>query len=181
MREALQKRATIRRKASEIYGAIVTQARQREFYAKLGIPDTPAGRYEMVVLHLFLVLERLRAEASRAGALPRALVEAFVADMDDSLREMGTGDMAVARKVRRFAAGLYERSRDYREALAAPEALDRTLAQHALGRDVVDWQSAALAAYVRMAAARLADQDGAEVAAGRIAFPAAATVAKDLR
>jgi cytochrome b pre-mRNA-processing protein 3 len=137
----------------------------------------------MVVLHLSLVLERLRAEASPAGTLPRVLIETFVADMDDSLREMGTGDVAVAKKVRRAAAGLYERSRDYREALAAsdPEALGRTLAGHVLGPGGADRQHTTLAAYVRGAAASLADQNGAEVVAGRIAFPAVASIAKDLR
>ena len=177
IREALKRRATIRRKASEIYGAIVTQARQQGFYARLGIPDTPTGRYEMVVLHLFLVLDRLGAEASPTGTLPRVLIETFVGDMDDSLREMGTGDVAVAKKVRRAAAGLYERSRDYREALAAsdPKALGRALAGHVLGPDAVDRQCTTLAAYVRQAVACLADQDGAEVMAGRVAFPAVAS------
>jgi cytochrome b pre-mRNA-processing protein 3 len=57
MLASLKTRAEIRRKAGEIYGAIVTQARQPDFYAALGIADTPGGRYEMVVLHLFLVLD----------------------------------------------------------------------------------------------------------------------------
>ena len=100
MLQSLKERARLRRKAGEIYGAIVTQARQPAFYAKLGIPDTPVGRYEAVVVHLFLVLERLRAEGTRVGILPRALIEAFVADMDDCLRELGTGDIAVGKKVR---------------------------------------------------------------------------------
>ena len=117
MLDFLNARTDIRRKAGEIYGAIVAQARRPAFYAALGVPDTPAGRYEMVVIHLFLVLERLRAEADAASPLPRLLVEAFIADMDDSLREMGTGDLAVPKKVRRAATGLYERSMAYKAAL----------------------------------------------------------------
>ena len=58
MLRGLKARAEVKRKAGEIYGAIVTQARQPAFYAELGVRDTPAGRYEAVVLHLFLVLER---------------------------------------------------------------------------------------------------------------------------
>ena len=109
------------RKAGEIYGAIVTQSRQPAFYARLGIPDTPTGRYEMVVIHLFLVLERLRGAGAspEAAAAAQALVDAFVADMDDSLRELGTGDVGVPRRVKRAAAGFYARAKDYREAIAA--------------------------------------------------------------
>ena len=56
MLRLLKRRAEFQRKEGEIYGVIVTQARQPAFYARVGIPDTPTGRYEMVVVHLFLVL-----------------------------------------------------------------------------------------------------------------------------
>jgi cytochrome b pre-mRNA-processing protein 3 len=45
-----------------VYSAIVTAARQRHFYADWGVPDTVDGRFDMIVVHLFLVLERLRME-----------------------------------------------------------------------------------------------------------------------
>jgi cytochrome b pre-mRNA-processing protein 3 len=171
--EALRSRAALRRKAGEIYGAIVTQARQPGFYAKMGIPDTPIGRYDMVVLHLFLVLERLRSEGPQAAKLARALIEAFVVDMDDSLRELGTGDVVVGKKVRRAAAGLYARSKDYRAALEAEEAraLPEVLARYGLVCADDPRASAALTAYVRAAATALAEQGGGELMAGRPAFP----------
>jgi len=183
MLRAFRTRATLQRKASDIYGAIVTQARHQGFYAKLGIPDTPTGRYEMVVLHLFLVLDRLQTLGAQAGTLPRAIIEAFVADMDDSLREMGTGDVAVAKKVRRAAAGLFERSKDYKEALAAddPQELARLLARHGLVGGADEASRRALASYVRTAAACLADQDDATLLAGCIAFPAVTANAEDVR
>jgi cytochrome b pre-mRNA-processing protein 3 len=180
---ALRSRAALRRKAGEIYGAIVTQARREEFYAKLGIPDTPAGRYDMVVLHLFLVLERLRMEATRSDTLQRLLIEAFVADMDDSLRELGTGDVVVGKKVRRAAAGFYERARGYREALADGDAraLEQVLVRHGLARAGERHGSRALGAYIQAAAAALKGQDGDEVLAGRLAFPHQPSLAEDRR
>ena len=173
MLRSLKRRAEFQRKAGEIYGVIVTRARQPAFYAHLGIPDTPAGRYEMVVLHLFLVLERLRREGSSAETLARALIEAFVSDMDDAVREMGTGDVGVAKRVRRAVAGFYERSKDYREALAAGErqALELTLARHARGLGAADQRIGALSDYVRNAVASLADQQGANLNEGRISLP----------
>jgi cytochrome b pre-mRNA-processing protein 3 len=170
MLDAFKTRTEMRRKAGGIYGAIVAQARQREFYADLGVPDTPSGRYEMVVLHLFLVLERLRAASD--SALPRLLVEAFVSDMDDSLRELATGDLAVPKKVRRAAAGLYERTMDYRTALTAGDvpALEAALAGHILGTVNTDARSRALAHYVQGNWVALADIDSADIADGRFSF-----------
>lgn len=182
MLASLKTRAENRRKAGEIYGAIVTQARQPDFYSALGIADTPGGRYEMVVLHLFLVLERLRTLPSAAPTLPRLLVEAFITDMDDSLREMGTGDLAVPKKVRRAAAGLYERGADYKAALSAGdgEALAGALAKHAYAGGVVNEASRTLATYARSAASMLAGQNEASVLAGQLEFPSVSAKAETL-
>jgi cytochrome b pre-mRNA-processing protein 3 len=180
---AFRARAALRRKAGEIYGAIVTQARRPAFYAILGIPDTPAGRYEMIVLHLFLVLERLRAEGLRATVLQRTLIETFVEDMDDSLRELGTGDVVVGKKVRRATAGFYERSKDYRDALGAGDAgaLERAIVRHGLASEGDPQASRALSAYVRAAAHALAAQGGPELLAGRLSLEEVPIVARETR
>ncbi len=177
MLKAFRTRATLRRKAGEIYGLIVTQARQPAFYAALGVPDTPEGRYNVVVLHLFLVLERLRTVAA-TQALQQALIEAFVSDMDDSMRELGTGDVVVGKKVRKAASGFYERSRGYREALASEdaaglaEALMRWMAPEADAQ-----KGGALAAYVRAGAAALDGQSISDIGDGQLVFPLVARFA----
>ena len=55
-----------------------------------------------------------------------------MADFDDNMREMGVGDVIVHRKVKKATAGLFERSLDYRAALASPgdTALSGKLAEH---------------------------------------------------
>ncbi len=172
MLDFLNARTDMRRKAGEIYGAIVTQARRPAFYADLGVPDTPSGRYEMVVVHLVLVLERLRSVPAADADLPRLLVEAFIADMDDSLREMGTGDLTVPKKVRLAATGLYERSVAYKAALAASdgEDLEAVLREHTYA-DADAQFAPRLARYVRAAAAALTATDARQAATGSFEFP----------
>ena len=172
--------ALARGTAREIYGAVVAQARQPAFYASHGVPDTPEGRFELVVLHLFLVLERLDREGEAGSRLGRVVIETFVVDMDDNMREMGVGDLAVPRRVKRAAAGLYERALRYRQALAAtaPAGALRAL----VGEIVVARPGAAaggdmLADYVRQAAAALAAMPAREVMAGRIGFVPVGTAA----
>lgn len=110
------------RKSKELYGAVVAAARAPEFYREYGVPDTLNGRYEMIVLALFQLLERLRAEGSAAAEMSRLTLEAFFTDMDDCMREIGIGDVAVPKKVKKAAAGFYERAKAYRAALEADDA-----------------------------------------------------------
>lgn len=166
-------RAENQRKADKLYGAIVARARCSSFYARLGVSDTPEGRYEIVVLHLFLVLERLREESHIGQALPRLLVERFVSDMDDSLRELGTGDLSVPKKVRRAAAGLYERVTAYRPFVAGGDVkgLTHLIATYVFLAEDTDWRSVALARYTVNAMAELARHDACAISSGKIAFP----------
>jgi cytochrome b pre-mRNA-processing protein 3 len=162
------------RTAIELYGAIVTQARQPAFFAGMGIADTPEGRCEMIILHLVLVLERLRREGAKGEQLARLAVETFVTDVDDSLREMGVGDMAVPKKVRRAAVGLYERSAAYRRALAlGDEPLARELAAAIPGLDVAPEKARLLAAYVRRTARHLGTVTRSDILGGKVTFATA--------
>ena len=166
----LRTRALDRLKAAELYGAVVAQARDPAFYRALGVADRPEGRYEMIVLHLFLLLERLRADAPATTARARGVIEAFVTDMDDCLREAGVGDLSVPRKVKRAAAGLYERAAAYRAALAHsdPAVLAARLTEHA----IMGAGAVALARYTRRAKTYLERQTTADLLAGRLSFPA---------
>jgi cytochrome b pre-mRNA-processing protein 3 len=171
MLQWLKARSLLRRKAGEIYGAIVTQARLPVFYAGLGIPDTPVGRYEAVVIHLFLVLERLRSAGPEAVKLSRVLIETFIADMDDYVRQYGASDVGTAKKVRRAAAGFYERAGQYREAMAE-HRLDQVLGAHVVGATANGRASAALGRYMEDVAAVLAKQGHAALLGGQVEFPA---------
>lgn len=93
-----------------LYGAIVAAARQPKFYQAMAVPDTVDGRFDMVVLVLFLVLERLQGEASETR---QNLTDYFFMDMDRSLREMGVGDLSVGKKVRRMAEAFHGRIQAY--------------------------------------------------------------------
>lgn len=149
------------------YAAIVAAARRPAFYERHGVADTPDGRYDMIVLHAFLVLDRLRPERE----FTQALADAVFADMDRSLREMGVGDVAVPKKVRQMAEAFYGRVAAY---AAAVEGGAQPLAA-ALARNVFAGETggdaAGLARYAVEAKSALAAQATAALLAGRIVFP----------
>ncbi len=154
-----------------LYGTIVAQARAPAFYQVYGVPDTVNGRLEMVMLHAVLLLRRLEGEPAPLRAVGQALFDRFCRDVDDSMREMGVGDLAVPRKMRRIGAAFYSRQAAYHAALEAAddEALAVTLERNVFAGAAGPGAAPRLAAYVREAARRLAAQDGFERM--RLAFP----------
>jgi cytochrome b pre-mRNA-processing protein 3 len=142
-----------RRGAEELYAAAVAQARRPEFYGRLGVPDTLDGRFELVALHLFLILRRLKAQPG-SEPVGQALVDRFVEDMDESLRELGAGDLGVGRKVKAMGQALYGRIAAYEAGLEGPAGtLEAALRRNLFGTVQAPEPDAgvleALAAYIR--------------------------------
>ena len=152
-----------------IYGMIVAQARLPAFYLRFGVPDTVNGRFDMVVLHLWMILARLRAEGAVAEA--QQLFDRFCNDMDANLREMGVGDLTVPKRMQKFGEAFYGRSAAYDAAIIAGEGELRA----ALARNVLASSDAAtaalLAGYVSRAVATLAAIDAATLKSGTWRFP----------
>jgi cytochrome b pre-mRNA-processing protein 3 len=160
-----------------LYAAAIAQARQPVFYARLGVPDTVDGRFDMVALHVFLVLQRLKAEPE-AAAFAQALFDTMFADMDRNLREMGVGDLSVGKKVKAMAQALYGRIAAYEAGMAADEETLQAALRRNLYGTLKDGAApaaadlAVMAAYLRASAAGLAGQGLAELQHGQVAFAA---------
>jgi cytochrome b pre-mRNA-processing protein 3 len=163
-----------------LYGTIVAQARSPEFYLTCGVPDTVAGRLDMIILHIFLVLRRLGDGTEAGRGLGQGLFDLFCRDMDDNLREMGIGDMAVPKHMLRFGEAFFGRRTAYAAALA--HADDKVLIE-ALARNIYATSpeeatcAPLLAHYVRSADRQLAECDDRSLQQGIVAFPIADSVA----
>jgi cytochrome b pre-mRNA-processing protein 3 len=159
-----------------IYGMIVAQAREPLFYRAMGVPDTVNGRFDMVLLHLWMVLRRLRPIGGGADQC-QALFDHFCGDMDGNLRELGVGDLTVPKRMQKFGEAFYGRSAAYDAALdAGEEPLAQALCRNILdGRDI--GQARQLAAYANAAIAALAGLDDTVFGNGAWQFPSPAPFA----
>jgi cytochrome b pre-mRNA-processing protein 3 len=164
-------------RAGHLYAAATDRARDVRLFTDLRVADTVDGRTEMLVLHVALLVDRLgRVAAPRKAegeALAMALTEAFVTHMDDTLRHIGVGDLAVPRKVKKAAAALYDAHRDYGAALAAgsdaTSAWRHALHLHLISRGAApEADIAGLADHAMASAAALAATSDADMLAGRL-------------
>jgi len=158
-----------------VYRAIVAQSRQPLFYAQWGVPDTVTGRFDMISLHMGLVFHRLRGAGGKSGEFGQALFDLFFKDMDRSLREMGAGDLAVPKKVRKMTEIFYALMTGVNEAI---ERDDRAGLEAVLRRnifaDAADGHAAELAVYLFAQHAALAAQPLDAITGGQLDMAVAA-------
>lgn len=159
-----------RRQAHELYVVIAEAARRPVFYRDFGVPDTPEGRYDLLSLHVILVLRRLKQEKEATAAFAQLLFDVMFRDVDDTLREMGVGDLKVGKKVREYAEAFFGRAMAYEVALEGEGDL-----QDALSRNLFDVESTPMAAvmaqYTRQADDQLKEQSIDQIMGGQVSFP----------
>jgi cytochrome b pre-mRNA-processing protein 3 len=174
MKSLLFRRAWRDETIAALYGMIVAQARLPAFYQAYGVPDTAAGRLEMILLHTFLFFRRVGDAAGELQGLGQEVFDLFCSDMDGNLREMGVGDLAIPRQMQRIGEAFYGRTGVYDSALAAgdEQALTQALLRNVFsGISETSSGPRRLAAYMMAAVDQLAHQDDADFAQGRIGFP----------
>ena len=143
---------------------LVARARAPVFFAGLAVPDTLDGRFDLVTLHAWLVLERLKAAHLDMEA--QTLMDTLFLSFDEALREQGTGDMGMGRKMKAMADAFFGRLKVYAAAGSSDE-LVAALARNVWRGAAAERQAAILAAYVASARTALA---GSDVAAGVLDF-----------
>jgi cytochrome b pre-mRNA-processing protein 3 len=93
--------------------------------------------------------------------------------MDHNLREMGIGDLAVPKEMRRMGEAYYGRAQAYRAALAGdgPALADALKRNIYAGSPQANAAAPRLAAYMREALRDLGAQDSSELAGGILRWP----------
>ena len=171
-----------------VYSQIVAQARRSAFYSDFGVPDTLDGRFNMIVLHNFLLFNRLQIPDSATSALSQEVFDLFRLDMDRSLRELGVGDTTVPKRMKTMMQVFYGRADAYGSALrgsdpqaALANAVSRNILSYndtlfdegpaaPLSEAEAEAHAAQLAAYVLGSVERLQQQSESDILAGSLFF-----------
>jgi cytochrome b pre-mRNA-processing protein 3 len=158
--------------AYPLYGAIVAQSRQPALYTDYGVPDTLDGRFDMVVLHGFLLFHRLKSETEENRAIGQEVFDIFLKDMDGTLREMGVGDISVPKKLKKMAEAFFGRIRAYDDALTAGDhaTLVAAIERNVFPEGAPEGAAERLALYAESSVASLAAQSLAELRSANLAY-----------
>lgn len=154
----------------KLYKACVDSSRRQAFYLNYNVPDTVDGRFDLLLLHVTLVILRLN-ENIQSG---QNLFDMMFTDMERSLREMGVGDMSIGKKMKPMLAGFYGRAGTYKRALAEKndELLSAAIARNVYGTTTAEAPYASrIARYARETVAMLALLEDEDVINANFKFP----------
>lgn len=139
-----------------LYAATVARARDVAFFTCLEVPDTIDGRFDLLALHAWLVLDSLRA--GQQAALSQALTDRIFTGFDEGLRDLGTGDMGMGRKIKRLADAFYGRLQAY-DACGDQAAMIAAIQRNIYRGVGAVAHAEAVARYVQHARAAIAQSD----------------------
>ncbi len=158
-----------------LHGDIVAAVRQPAFYVDYGVDDTFEGRFELLALFATLLVRRLALLPSPGPEVAQDLTDRVFAELDAAMRELGVGDLAVPKRIKKFAAAFLGRRKAYDVALTAgsPEELAVALARNVYGKDLAEVadQAARLSRYAFAAQAALAEAPLETFVKGAAPFP----------
>jgi cytochrome b pre-mRNA-processing protein 3 len=170
----LRRRKSIKLAAAGLYQAAVTQSRDPKFYTDLGVEDTLDGRFDLITLHAFLVMQRLVEIGSEGKAVSQSMFDQMFKHMDMGLRETGVGDMGIPKHMKRMMRAFNGRVNIYYEAI---KLNDRASLEDAVARNIYRVEKGdmplfvgAISDYILQQVNYLHAQEPQELLAGRIHF-----------
>ncbi len=163
-----------------LHGDIVAAVRQPALYLEYGVDDTFEGRFELLALFATLVVRRLAQLPAPAPDLSQDLTDRIFSELDAAMRELGVGDLAVPKRIKKFAEAFLGRRKAYDAALSASSQaqLADAIARNVYGLDPAgsDVRAVRLARYAVAAEAALAEASLDTLLSGSAPFPKSDTI-----
>ena len=120
-----------------IYTNIIETSRNKSFFLDFNVDDTVEGRFDIIILHSFIVFNFFIHNNDQKSSLPQMLFDHMFHDFDSSLREMGFGDIAVNKRMKQFIKAFYGRIENYSKSLSRfNEFGDDTLLKETILRNI---------------------------------------------
>jgi cytochrome b pre-mRNA-processing protein 3 len=103
--------------AYPMYREAGEKARRESFFTELEVVDDFDGRFDLLVLHVHLLIRRLRLLPENGKKAQQHLFDVFIGDLDQGLRMSGVGDIGIGHRVKKMTHAYYGRAVAYDEAL----------------------------------------------------------------
>ena len=162
----LRRENPARAAADRLHAAIAERARAAIFYTAFAVPDTVDGRFDLLTLHAFVVLDALQGKGQQADDVATQLATALFGGFEDALRDLGVTDFGLSRRIKAMANAFYGRLETY--AVADDTALAAAIVRNLYRGD--DGQAKRAAVLAHYATAARASTAASAVTDGAVDF-----------
>lgn len=154
-----------------LFKRTASQARLPEFYTRFAVADTIDGRFDVLAFHGFLVMETLKGCGKDGEMIGSHLATAIFESLEEALRELGSGDIGISRRIKAMADAFYGRLEVYSSAKNEAEMKDALIRNLYRGEVRHDGDARLLARYAfeSLESLRLPDAKS-ELLKGNVAF-----------
>jgi cytochrome b pre-mRNA-processing protein 3 len=159
-----------------LYDKMLARTRMPIFYERYGVPDTIFGRFDLLCIHAFLVIDRLYEEGHDGRRAAQSFFDHMFRETDRNLRELGVGDLGVPKQIKRLMKGFKGRALAYREAMESdnPDDLSEVLHRnlYGMGDDRAEPEHVIqIASYMHECAFALGTTEAEDIFKGDIVLP----------
>ena len=117
----------------KIYQNIVEISRSKFFYIDYKLDDSFETRFDLIVFHTFMIFYFYKSMGIDNSHIPQKLFDYMFSDLENNLREMGFGDIAVNKKMKLFIRAFYGRISQYSKGLDLVKNVnDKTLLEQTI-------------------------------------------------
>ena len=138
----LPKKKILNDAGHKLFSLVIKQSRLVVFYEELAVEDNLDGRFDLMSLHMAMILQKLdqNKKSKDATKLKQVFQEIMFDNLDLTLREIGVGDMGVGKKIKVMAEAFYGRMIAYQNLFGAknPEKMLNVLQRNLYRERKVD-------------------------------------------
>lgn len=140
-----------KQRADALYNHVVAASRNPTLYGQSGAPDTANGRFELIILHIFMLFRRMQDDDAQVKSIKQKTFDCFLENMDVNLREIGVGPDGVPKRIQKMLENFYGRAGAYQVAIDENnlDEMTQVIARNFYSDDKINQQGARnLAEYV---------------------------------
>ena len=96
-----------------LYKRILNSSYEKRFYEKITVPDTLDGRFDLIILHIFVIIKIFKNSSEQNQNFTQKLFDIFMLEVESSYREMGISDQSFSKKMKVVIESFYGRTKMY--------------------------------------------------------------------
>ena len=110
-----------------LYKKILVQSYNDWFFDDLEVKKDINGRFEIIILHIFIVFNSLDQNNSENKLFKQNLLETFIDELESTYRELGISDNTFAKKMKIAAKSMYGRLSIYSDTINDSKSFNEAL------------------------------------------------------